>query len=235
MRAEADRLRRLVEDLLVLSRAELGRIEVVPEPVLVQRLIPRSVAAEESRWPATRFRFELQQPLPPVVGDETYLDQALRNRVGNAAKYSPAGRCGSSMRVPASRPRNPSGSSSSFTVRQAPRKPRPGLASVSSSRSSLWKRWVVRSGPLHDPEGAPSSACASTPTPRIFRRTYGGSAAGEVEDLVEMGESRTPRPERSAEDHYERVRCFVVNLPGCHRQHPSRSIHVPLRALRPAT
>ncbi len=57
----------------------------------MQRLIPRSVAAEESRWPATRFRFELQQPLPPVVGDETYLDQALRNRVGNAAKYSPAG------------------------------------------------------------------------------------------------------------------------------------------------
>ena len=29
--------------------------------------------------------------------------------------------------------------------------------------------------------------------------------------LVEMGESRTPRPEPAAEDHYERVRCFVVD------------------------
>ncbi len=91
MLAEADRLQRLVEDLLVLSRAELGRIEVVPEPILMQRLIPRLVSAEESRWPATRFHVDIAQQLPPVVGDETYLSQALRNLMGNAAKYSPVG------------------------------------------------------------------------------------------------------------------------------------------------
>jgi len=91
MLAEADRLQRLVEDLLVLSRAELGRIEVVPEPILMQRLIPRLVSAEEARWPATRFHFDIAQQLPPVVGDETYLSQALRNLIGNAAKYSPVG------------------------------------------------------------------------------------------------------------------------------------------------
>lgn len=91
MVAEADRLQRLVEDLLVLSRAELGSIDIVPEPILMQRLVPRIVAAEVVRWPTTRFRFDIEERLPPVVGDETYLSQALRNLIGNAAKYSPAG------------------------------------------------------------------------------------------------------------------------------------------------
>lgn len=91
MVAEADRLQRLVEDLLVLSRAELGSIDVVPEPILMQRLVPRLVAAEEVRWPTTRFQYEIEERLPPVVGDETYLNQALRNLIGNAVKYSPAG------------------------------------------------------------------------------------------------------------------------------------------------
>jgi hypothetical protein len=53
--------------------------------------------------------------------------------------------------------------------------------------------------------------------------------------LVEMGESRTPRPEPSAEDHYECVRWFIVDRPGYHRQHPDRSSHVPFRALPPPT
>ena len=50
-----------------------------------------------------------------------------------------------------------------------------------------------------------------------------------------MGESRTPRPRTFAGDHYERVRCFVVDRPDGHRQPAGRSSHVPLRALTPVT
>ena len=49
--------------------------------------------------------------------------------------------------------------------------------------------------------------------------------------MVEMGESRTPRPRTFAGDHYERVRWFVVDRPDGHRQPAERSSHVPLRAL----
>ena len=46
--------------------------------------------------------------------------------------------------------------------------------------------------------------------------------------LVEMGESRTPRPEPFAGDHYERVRWFVVDRPDGHRHSAGQSSHVPL-------
>lgn len=49
-------------------------------------------------------------------------------------------------------------------------------------------------------------------------------------ELVEMGESRTPRPEPSAEDHYERSRWFIVDPPSQHRHRGAGSSHVPLRA-----
>src|ERR671914_1172048 len=49
--------------------------------------------------------------------------------------------------------------------------------------------------------------------------------------MVEMGESRTPRPGPSAGDHYERVRWFVVILRDRHRHRPRRTSHVPFRAL----
>src|SRR6185436_3299605 len=47
--AEADRLHRLVEDLLVLSRAEAGRVEIADEPLSVQRLLRRVVDIEAAR------------------------------------------------------------------------------------------------------------------------------------------------------------------------------------------
>jgi len=46
--------------------------------------------------------------------------------------------------------------------------------------------------------------------------------------VVEMGESRTPRPEPFAGDHYERVRWFVVDRPNGHRHPAGRSSHVSL-------
>jgi K+-sensing histidine kinase KdpD len=89
--AEADRLYRLVEDLLVLSRAERGRVEIADEPLLVDKVIRRAVSSEAARWPDRRFELDLEPGPPLVLGEETYVEQVVRNLLSNAAKYSPPG------------------------------------------------------------------------------------------------------------------------------------------------
>ena len=85
---DAERLYRLIEDLLVLTRSEHGSLDVAPEPVLLQRLLPRVLESERQRWPAVRFRSELPPALPAVVGEETYVEQIVRNLLNNAGKYA---------------------------------------------------------------------------------------------------------------------------------------------------
>ena len=87
IRAESDRLYRLVENLLVLSRVERQGLQIDTEPVLLQRLIPRLVEGESSRWPDTTFTTDLPPGLPPVAAEESYLEQIVRNLLANAAKY----------------------------------------------------------------------------------------------------------------------------------------------------
>jgi K+-sensing histidine kinase KdpD len=85
---ESDRLFRLVEDLLVLSRFERGRLDIAPEPVLVQRVAARILDREAGRNPGLHLTMDAEEDLPPVLGDATYLEQVLRNLVGNAVKYA---------------------------------------------------------------------------------------------------------------------------------------------------
>lgn len=90
--SEAERLYRLVEDLLVLGRFEEGpRPKVAREPVLIQRLVAAALAAESTRRPAQRFVSRLPADLPPASGEATSVEQVLRNLIGNATKYSPGG------------------------------------------------------------------------------------------------------------------------------------------------
>jgi two-component system sensor histidine kinase KdpD len=85
---EAERLRRLIEDLLILSRFERRALEVGAEPVLAQRIVPGIAQREAGRHtPPATIRIALPQDLPPVHADPTYLDQVLRNLIGNAVKY----------------------------------------------------------------------------------------------------------------------------------------------------
>ncbi len=87
--AEADRLHRLTEDLLVLSRAEGEDLQLGEEPLLVGHILRRVVDGERTRWPSHAFELAIDTDLPPVLGEELYLEQVMRNLLGNAAKYSP--------------------------------------------------------------------------------------------------------------------------------------------------
>ena len=89
--AEADRLRRLTEDLLVLSRAEGGRLVIANEPVLIEPIVRSAVASEQARSTGHTFAITIEDELPIVLAEETYLVQVLRNLLNNAAKYSPRG------------------------------------------------------------------------------------------------------------------------------------------------
>lgn len=89
VRAESERLHRLVEDLLVLSRVERGRLDVESEPLHLGRLLERIVARERTELPTLRIRLEMSPVLPVVLGEATYVEQILRNLLGNAAKYTP--------------------------------------------------------------------------------------------------------------------------------------------------
>jgi two-component system sensor histidine kinase KdpD len=88
---EANRLHRLVENLLVLSRVERGADLRRDDPVLLHHLARRVVAYEADRWPGVRFELETPATLPAVTGDESYVEQILRNLLSNGAKYGPEG------------------------------------------------------------------------------------------------------------------------------------------------
>ncbi|MEO8571244.1 MAG: ATP-binding protein [Chloroflexota bacterium] len=88
---EADRMRRLTEDLLVLSRAEGRQLNIGSEPILVAHLVRRAVDAEAERAPGHRFSVDVAVGQPMALGEDTYIDQVIRNLLSNAAKYSPAG------------------------------------------------------------------------------------------------------------------------------------------------
>jgi len=89
--SEAERLQRLVEDVVALNRFGEGPGEIGLEPVLFQRLVPRVAASEQDRWPGVTFALELEQGLPTVSADPTYVEQVIRNLLSNAAKYTGAG------------------------------------------------------------------------------------------------------------------------------------------------
>jgi signal transduction histidine kinase len=88
---EADRLRRLVEDLLVLSRSEAGRLDLAQDPLVVGHIVRRAIATVADRWPSHRFDTHLPASLPLVLGEEMHVGQVMQNLLSNAAKYSAEG------------------------------------------------------------------------------------------------------------------------------------------------
>lgn len=81
------RLLQIVENLLVLARAERRATIVDPVPVLVRHLAARVVAREGAQWPDARIALVAGEVVP-VMADEDVVELMLGNLVGNAAKYA---------------------------------------------------------------------------------------------------------------------------------------------------
>ncbi|SDR26714.1 PAS domain-containing sensor histidine kinase [Thermostaphylospora chromogena] len=86
--ADADRVTRLITDLLDVSRIEAGRLQIrrqlVDLPSRARRLIAGRVAAGE---PEDRFRLEVRGELPETWLDQDKMDQILGNLLENAVRH----------------------------------------------------------------------------------------------------------------------------------------------------
>ena len=90
--AEADRLARIVNDILWASRLDSGRMGVAIESCDAARLVDQVVKATRSHAPdGVVLEVEAAEGLPPVAADPDKLRQVLTNLVDNAVKYSPDG------------------------------------------------------------------------------------------------------------------------------------------------
>ena len=88
---EADRLHRIIDNMLVLARAE-AQHNVQTEPLLLQHAIAHIVDAHQRRYPDREVTIDCPADLPPVAAEPTYFEQVLTNLLNNAEKYSPPGR-----------------------------------------------------------------------------------------------------------------------------------------------
>ena len=89
---EAERLGRIVADLLDLSRIESGRERALgTAPLALGPLVDANVHLFASQSAAHTIERDLPPALPPVLADHDALDRALKNLLANAIKYSPGG------------------------------------------------------------------------------------------------------------------------------------------------
>jgi K+-sensing histidine kinase KdpD len=89
--AEAARLYDVVEDLLVLTRAEQHLLELSEEPVLLQRVAEGAIRIAGSRTPDVPIVMEGATEPPAVAGDAVYVEQVVRNLVTAASRFAQPG------------------------------------------------------------------------------------------------------------------------------------------------
>jgi PAS domain S-box-containing protein len=88
IRSEADRLRRMIQDLLVLARLERN-VDLEPEPVRLERIVRDAASRHLRSFPQRTLEITMPEPTPLVLASAAYTDQVLSNLLANAEKYSP--------------------------------------------------------------------------------------------------------------------------------------------------
>jgi signal transduction histidine kinase len=88
----ADRLRALIEDLLLLARIEDRGLRPTRDRVVVADLVQLAVDAvrRQADTSGVRMRVDLGPPSLAMLGDARHLELALRNILSNAVKFTPS-------------------------------------------------------------------------------------------------------------------------------------------------
>jgi two-component system phosphate regulon sensor histidine kinase PhoR len=88
---EADRLARLIKDLLETSRAESGRLQLRMTEVDISALAERVLEKMRPQAGSHHLRLAPREGTVPVRADPDRMEQVITNLLDNALKYSPPG------------------------------------------------------------------------------------------------------------------------------------------------
>ncbi len=86
---ETDRLTRLINELLDISRIESGRMEIQWRLVSVQEVVERVFSTLSVKANKIRFDKNFAENFPALIADPDKLEQVMVNLIGNAMRYSP--------------------------------------------------------------------------------------------------------------------------------------------------
>jgi signal transduction histidine kinase/PAS domain-containing protein len=83
------RLNRLVDDLLDVSRAQAGRLELIPGRCDLRTLVHEALREQQKVWPARVIHLSMDEEVPlPLEADADRVMQVISNYLTNALKYS---------------------------------------------------------------------------------------------------------------------------------------------------
>ncbi len=90
---ETDRLTRLINDILNITKIEERKIDLERKPVDISEVIDKSVSAHRSSGQRKNITIDVgvQRDIPQIWGDEDSLMQVLANLLNNAIKFTPEG------------------------------------------------------------------------------------------------------------------------------------------------
>ncbi|MCL1829298.1 MAG: cell wall metabolism sensor histidine kinase WalK [Oscillospiraceae bacterium] len=91
--SESDRMTKIVQDLLTLSRFDAGSDELICEEFSFEKSVRDVFSAMqlEARRRNQEFTLEFKGSVPEITGDKARIEQVLMNMVSNAMKYTPEG------------------------------------------------------------------------------------------------------------------------------------------------
>lgn len=91
--AEGERLTTLINDVLDIAKMEAGRVDWKSEPIVIEELVNRSLAATSVLFQQKGLKpiVEIEERLPGIMGDKDRLIQVLVNLLSNAVKFTDEG------------------------------------------------------------------------------------------------------------------------------------------------